>query len=319
MKNRKQKSGLIVFIIIVVAAIILGALRITGTLGSPNKSESPSNLFAFGKNKGYIAELHIEGVIQSENQTYNQKWLLETIKDLKLDKRNKGMAIFIESPGGTVYESDEAYLALQDYKTSGKPVYVYQGKLCASGGYYISCAAKKIYANRNTLTGSIGVISGSSFDLTELMKNLGIKSETIHSGKNKNMFSPTEPVTQEQRDIMQSISDETYEQFTTIVSMSRNIPMNDLKKIADGRVYSAHQALRNGLIDSVSTWDNMIKDMKDNEFEGQDLKIVVYTYQKQPTVRDMLMGKTSAESPVAEALGTLLSESKIQYPAYLYR
>ena len=85
-----------------------------------------------------------------------------------------GIAVFIDSPGGTVYEADEAYLALQDYKTTGKPVYVYQGKLAASGGYYISCAAKKIYANRNSLTGSIGVISGSSYDLTGLFEKLGI-------------------------------------------------------------------------------------------------------------------------------------------------
>lgn len=319
MKNRKQKTGLIVFIIILVAALLLGGLKTAGVIGNPEKkSFTPAETFAFG-NKGYIAELHIEGVIQSENQTYNQKWLLETIKSLKEDKRNKGIALFIESPGGTVYEADEAYLALQDYKTSGKPVYAYQGKLAASGGYYISCAAKKIYANRNTLTGSIGVITGSSYDLTGLLKNLGIKSETIHSGKNKNMFSPTEPVTQEQRDIMQSISDETYEQFTTIVAMSRNIPINDVKTLADGRIYTAHQALRNGLIDAVGPWENMINDMKEKEFEGQNLKVINYSYQKQPTFRDMIMGKTSVESPVSEALETLLSESKIQYPAYLYR
>ena len=74
---------------------------------------------------------------------------------MKYDKSNKGIALFIDSPGGGVYESDETYLALQGYKTTGKPVYVYQGVLAASGGYYISCAGNKIYAHSNTLTLSI--------------------------------------------------------------------------------------------------------------------------------------------------------------------
>ena len=284
MKNKKQNIGLIVFICIIAFAIVCGILKLFYPKNNA-ESKPEHQTFVFRKPaKNYVAALYIDGVIQEENQTYNQKWLLETIKKLKTDKKNMGIAVFIDSPGGTVYEADEAYLALQDYKTTGKPVYVYQGKLAASGGYYISCAAKKIYANRNSLTGSIGVITGSSYDMTGLFEKLGIKSETIHSGKNKNMFSTNEPVTEEQRKIMQSISDECYEQFTSIVAMSRNIPINDVKVLADGRIYTASQALKNGLIDAVDSWENMLKNMSEAEFDGKEYQIVDFKYMKKPQI-----------------------------------
>lgn len=319
MKNKKQNIGLIVFIVIVVFAVVCGFFRIFSQKKSNSESKSVSYNFVLGKPaKNYIAALYIEGVIQEENQTYNQKWILETIKNLKNDKKNMGIAVFIDSPGGTVYEADEAYLALQDYKTTGKPVYVYQGKLAASGGYYISCAAKKIYANRNSLTGSIGVISGISYDLTGLFEKLGIKSETIHSGKNKNMLNMNEPVSDEQRKIMQSISDECYEQFTSIVAMSRNIPINDVKTLADGRIYTANQALKNGLIDAVDSWENMLKNMKEAEFEGNEYNVIDYRYEKSANLYDILLGKVFSAVPAAKIFEGISQEAAIQYPAYLY-
>lgn len=319
MKNKKQKSGFIVFIIILAFAAACGIFRLINSSNSSTKGLSENQKIVLRNHtKNYIAALYIEGVIQEENQTYNQKWLLETINKLKDDKKNVGIAVFINSPGGTVYEADEAYLALQNYKTSGKPVYIYQGKLAASGGYYISCAANKIYANRNTLTGSIGVITGSSYDLTGLFEKLGIKSETVHSGKNKNMFSTNEPVTEEQRKIMQSISDECYEQFAGIVAMSRNIPINDVRKLADGRLYTAHQALKNGLIDSVDTWENMIKTMQENEFEGKDYSLVDFKYEKSLNLYDFLLGKTLSSVPAAKIANEIAQKTEIQYPAYLY-
>lgn len=319
MKNKKQKAGLVIFIIIIIFAILCGIFRLLNSKNS-NKNELPANQkIVFGKtSKDYIAALYIEGVIQEANQTYNQKWLLNTISTLKNDKKNKGIAIFINSPGGTVYEADEAYLALQDYKTSGKPIYVYQGKLAASGGYYISCAAKKIYANRNTLTGSIGVISGSSYDLTGLFEKIGIKSETIHSGKNKNMFNANEPVTDEQRKIMQSISDECYEQFAGIVAMSRNIPINDVRVLADGRIYTANQALKNGLIDNIDSWENMLKAMSENEFGGKQYKTVDFKYEKEKNLYQILMEKTFSTVPAAKLIDDIAQKTEIQYPAYLY-
>lgn len=315
--NKNKKSGLVVLILVIVLTLLCGAVNLLG-LKDGHKGSNQKIKKNFGHND-YIAALHIEGTIQAENLTYNQEWLLDTIKSLKEDNNNKAIALFINSPGGTVYEADEAYLALQDYKTSGKPVYAYQGQLAASGGYYISCAADKIYANRNTLTGSIGVITGSSFDVTGLLNNLGIKSETIHTGANKNMFNFNEPVTPEQRKIMQSISDECYEQFVGIVSASRKLSLKETKSLADGRIYTANQALKNGLIDGIDTWEGMISNLTNDKLEGKKTKVVDYSYEKNKTFKDVLFGKTNQKSTIESFISELSAESKIQYPAYLYK
>lgn len=313
--NKNKKAGLIVLLIVIIGALFCAFVNISSL--SPNKK---GNIKPKGSRHGeYIAALYIEGTIQEENNTYNQEWLLDTIASLKQDQNNKAIAIFMNSPGGSVYEADEAYLALQDYRTSGKPVYVYQGQMAASGGYYISCAGEKIYANRNTLTGSIGVIFGKSIDITGLLNNLGIKSETIHSGTNKNMFSFDEPVTAEQRKIMQSIADECYEQFVGIVANSRKMPVSKVKELADGRIYTANQALKNGLIDGISSWDDMLTTLKDDKFDGKNIKVVEYSYERNKNFREILFGKSNQKEPVSSILDEISSESKIRYPAYLYK
>ena len=239
----------------------------------------------------FIAALYIEGTISEANQSYNQKWLMNTIQSLKKNNKNAALAVFINSPGGAVYQADEVYLALTDYKTTGRPVYVYQGPMAASGGYYISCAGNKIYANRNTLTGCIGVIMGSSYDLTGLFEKLGIKSTTIHSGKNKNMMNFNEPFTDEQKAIMQSMCDECYDQFVSIVAKNRGIQYNTCCKLSDGRLYSAKQALELRLVDAIDSWDNMLRDLAENELKKPGIKVNTFKYQKKQTFYDVLTGK----------------------------
>ena len=163
--------------------------------------------------------------------------------------------------------------------------------MAASGAYYISCAADKIYANRNALIGSIGVICGASMDFTDFMNNLGIKSKTFHSGKNKTMMNYNEPLTEEQITIMQSICDNAYEQFTGIVAAGRNLSMEQTTKLSDGRIYTAKQGLENGLVDAVDSWENMIRNMKDTEFEGKDLSVTEFNYEREPSLSDFIMGK----------------------------
>ena len=332
--KKSFKSGLIVLILIILVAAGFTVKTIydsnnpviTVSYASRGNVSNYDPKVAKPYKHEYISALYIEGTIQQESQDYSQSWLLETIYKLKDDDKNVGLAIYIDSPGGAVYQADEAYLALMDYKTSGKPVYVYQGPMAASGGYYISCAGDKIYANRNTLTGCIGVIFGSSYDLTGLFDKLGIKSETIHSGTNKNMFNYNEPVTYEQRAIMQSISDECYEQFVSIVAKSRDMDFNAAVKLSDGRLYTAKQALENGLIDKVDSWDGMIKDFSENELDKPGIKVVTFKKERKTTMMDYITGisKQFATSKAASALG--LPESVINdindkdlVPMYLYK
>lgn len=270
-----------------------------------------------------IARIKIEGMIQKEGETYNQKWLLETIEKLAKDKKNCAIILYIDSPGGSVYESDEAYLAIKKYKEETKrPVYAYFASLAASGGYYIGCSADKIIANRNTMTGSIGVIAARFVDLSEPMKKYGIKSETIHSGRNKIMGSVTEPVTDEQRQIMQSISDECYEQFTAIVAESRRLDIAKVKEIADGRVYSASQAKNLGLVDEIASFDEAVEMLKEKEFGDKEFNAEVrkYDLKQKRSLKKLLTGASSLMGVESAELVTIknLLEKKVDYPAFLY-
>ena len=269
----------------------------------------------------YIAKIFITGVIQEENKTYSQKWLLNTISALEKDDNNKGIILFIDSPGGSVYESDEAYLALLQYQKSNKPVWAYMGSLAASGGYYISCGAQYICANRNTLTGSIGVIAGESVDLTELMANLGIKSKTFTAGRNKNMLNYNSSLTEEHEQIMQSIADECYEQFTSIVALNRKIPIRDVKELADGRIYTAKQALNLKLIDKICNFDEAVTEMK-SKLNMENINVIDYQYSPKLSWYDFLSNAFANINPLAQTTESKvldLISSNIKYPAYIYR
>lgn len=277
--------------------------------------------------KEFIAAVYLEGVIEERNQDYDQKWLMDTIKSLKNNKRNVAIALYVDSPGGSVYCADEVYLALQDYKTSGKPVYVYQGPMSASGGYYISCAGDAIYANRNTLTGCIGVIFGQSVDITGLLEKVGIKSKTFHSGRNKTMLSPDEPLTKEQEEIMQSMCDEAYKQFVTIVANNRDMTYDQAAELSDGRLYSANQALQNGLIDGIDSWENMITILAEDVLHKPGITVAEFKKEKDkmPSVLDFVFTSISniQEQSAAAKLGLPPAVLKTlefdSYPAYLYQ
>ncbi len=273
-----------------------------------------------------IAEIHIEGVIEKENATYNQKWLLETIEKVTDDKRNVAIILFIDSPGGGVYQSDEVYKAILNYKEETKrPVYAYFASLAASGGYYIGCSADKIIANRNTLTGSIGVIAGNFTDATKLLEKIGVKSETIHAGKNKTMGSITTPITDEQRAIMQSIADECYNQFVDIVSESRHLDRETIVKYADGRIYTAKQAKEAGLIDEIAFYEQVEEILKETEFKDKKYKAEIKKFEvkQKKGIRKLLEGTTGRAFvlPQGESLFSALNEElkSLPFPAWYWK
>lgn len=289
----------------------------SGTVGkliNIARGKNQSSPITKNLNKPYISVIYITGVISEENKTYNQKWLLRQIKKAKNDPKNRGILLNINSPGGTVYESDEAYLSLMEYKASTqRPVFAFFGALAASGGYYIGCAADTIFANRNTLTGSIGVIAGQSIDATGLLDKIGIKMNTITAGRNKNMGNYNQPLTDEQRAIMQSIADEAYEQFTGIVADSRGMSISAVKVLADGRIYTAAQAQKNGLIDEVCSFEDAKSNIKDyfaeddEDQKGESVNFVEYKYRYEENWMSLFSGAASfvknPEASVYELLG----------------
>ena len=212
----------------------------------------------------YVGVLHIEGTISSsmdtsllyaESSVYNQEYILSCIEEMKYDDENRGILLYINSPGGEMYAGDDVYHALMEYKEeTGRPIYAYFAETAASGGYYIAMAADEIFAHRMTLTGSIGVTYGTHIDLSGLCEKLGITTEELASGDNKAMGSYFSPLTDEQREIYHSLLAEYKGFFIDVIEKGRGLSKEEILPLADGRVFSAKQALENGLIDGISSF-----------------------------------------------------------------
>lgn len=215
----------------------------------------------------YIDVITVSGTITSQapsslfdTVSYDHAFLLDSIDALMEDDSNRALLLAVDSPGGGVYETDELYLKLMEYReVTGRPIYAYFGSSAASGGYYISMAAEKIYANRNTVTGSIGVITGTYMNVSGLMEKLGISTTDIVSGRNKAMGSSYQEMTDEQRAILQAYVDEAFEQFVGIVAEGRpKLSEERIRELADGRIYTARQAAENGLIDGIGSFEDTL-------------------------------------------------------------
>ncbi len=212
----------------------------------------------------FMAVIDIYGTIQATPETaadifsgnyiaYDHSYYMNLVNILMDEPGCKGIILDVDSPGGTVYESDEFYLKLMEYKAvTGNPIYAYFRSTACSGAYYIAMAADEIYANRNCTTGSIGVIM-STYNLSGLFEKVGIEEIAITSGENKAMGSVGSDFTDEQRAIYQAIVDESYNQFVDIICTGRNMDKATVKVYADGRIYTATQAKERNLIDEVCT------------------------------------------------------------------
>lgn len=269
-----KKKQIIGMIIAAVLFIVIGVTSVLTNTYSDNKAEqmeemlagiSQETKYSDVPNENYIAVVRVSGTIQEQTETglfdtdsgYRHLDTLDYIDYLMDDPDNQGILLYVDSPGGTVYESEELYLKLQEYKEyTGCPIWCYMAHYAASGGYLISMSADKIYANPNTTTGSIGVIM-SGYDMTGLYEKLGIRYVSITSGENKD----SSQMTDEQIAIYQSQVDEFYERFVDIVEDGRGMTEEEVKKLADGRTYTAKQAQENGLIDEISLFDDMTDEM----------------------------------------------------------
>ncbi|WP_066258154.1 signal peptide peptidase SppA [Neobacillus drentensis] len=220
-----------------------------------------------------IVILDVNGVIQDTGETgsflqssgYNHQDFMKKLNYIKEDDSVKGIIIKVNSPGGGVVESAEIHDKLAEIqKKSKKPVYISMGSMAASGGYYISTAAKRIYASPETMTGSLGVIM-EGINYEGLADKYGVDFVTIKSGKHKDIMSPTRKMTEEERQILQSMINNSYQGFVKVISEGRNLPVNQVKKIADGRVYDGRQAKDLHLIDGFGYLDDVINLMKKQE------------------------------------------------------
>lgn len=299
------KKGIIVFIIIVICIVLLGVgcEHVVFSLFSRGNKEEDYNF-----SDKYIGVLEVNGVMGEEGigSLYNQKWLLDRLDQMSRDGKNRGLILSINTPGGEVYSVDELYLKVREYKeTTGRPVYTYMRNMAASGGYYLAMASDRIYANRNTWTGSIGVTVGTIVDVSGFLDKMGVKTVTITSGANKAMGSGTEPLTAEQKAIYQGLVDDAFEQFVSIVGEGRHMDEATVKKLADGRVYTARQALANGLIDDIGTLKDAVSGMA-KEYGLGKCHYHIMSYKPVTGIWSLLTGKEGGKSDGTEA-GMILS------------
>ena len=217
--------------------------------------------------------------------------VVEQLRKAGQDAMVKAVVLRVDSPGGSVVASDEIYhgiLALADRK----PVVVSMGEMAASGGYYIACAADKIVANPTTLTGSIGVIATVP-NVEGLMGKIGVEMVIIKSGALKDELSPYREMTTEERALWQGIIDEAYEQFVGLVAQGREMGVEEVRELADGRVYTGRQAQELGLVDELGNLPQAI-DLA-SELGGIVGTPRIVEYRRPPTLFEVLMGVLTRE------------------------
>ena len=251
--------------------------------------------------KDSFSVIKIEGTIAGDRAFgeagYDHQGTVSYIANLTDNPYDRGILLYMNTPGGTVYHSDELYLTLLDYKAkTGRPVYVYMAETCASGGYYISVAADRLYANRITVTGSIGVFS-TLLDTSELFDKLGVRTILLDTGEHKGVGTMGVEITPAQAAVMQSMIDEYYDLFVDLIANGRNMDNTTVRGLADGRIYTARQALDLGLIDEICSWEKALLD-----FEGVTGAAAHYPYLIIETpLFGQILARISGDFPNTEA------------------
>jgi protease-4 len=238
-----------------------------------------------------VAVLPITGLIADSESTIDQ------LKKFAKDDSIKAIVLRINSPGGGVGPSQEIHEEVK--KLNGKKVVVASmGALAASGGYYIACAAQKIYANPGTITGSIGVIM-QFVTVKDLIEKIGLKGMVVKSGAFKDIGSPLREMKAEERDLLQGVIDNVHSQFIVAVAEGRKMERESVAKLADGRIFSGEQAKSLGLVDALGNLEDAVTEAgKLAKIEGEPR--VVTPPKKKLSILELL--KEEAKSIIGDKL-----------------
>lgn len=236
-----------------------------------------------GTGKAKVLLIEISGMISSqENEGFRTApSMIASVKEqltrAAKDEKVKAVVLRINTPGGTVTASDIIYHELKTFKTNRKiPIIASIMDLGTSGGYYIAAAADTVLAHPSSVTGSIGVIM-LTVNARGLLEKVGVEATAVTSGPRKDMGSPFRTMTIEERAIFQGLIDSFYQRFLNIVQEGRvNLQMEQIKRLADGRIYTGEQAKAAGLIDEIGYLEDAIAVAK-KKAGLTDARIVTYT------------------------------------------
>jgi protease-4 len=238
------------------------------------------------------------GVVPVEGVIRNSRDIVRQLDEYGKDSRIKAVVVRIDSPGGGVTPAQEIFEAVAALKKK-KKVVASLGTLAASGGYLVACAADRIVANPGTLTGSISTIMHFA-NAEELLKKIGLRSSVVKSGRFKDVGSPTRPMSEDEKAMLQSIVDDTYDQFLDVVAQGRRISKEEVRKLADGRLFTGRQAQKLGLVDDLGDMSSAVRLAGSLAgIEGEPK--VVYPAKKKSTFLELL---------VQQAVSSLVAELK---------
>lgn len=236
---------------IVIGVIVLATLALLFTLSVQVARLILGDGPAVGTGEG-VGYVEVKGPILESEETVKQ------LNELRKKSNVKAVVLRIESPGGVIGPSQEIYDAVK--KLAGtKKVVVSMGSVAASGGYHVAIPAAVIYANPGTITGSIGVLMKLS-NVEGLLDKVGMKAFTLKSGKFKDAGSPVRELTAEDRALLQGVIDNLHDQFVKAVAEARKLPVEEVRKLADGRVYTGEQAVALKLVDRLGTLEDAVEE-----------------------------------------------------------
>lgn len=313
-------GGLVALGLVGLAIVAIVLILAAGTPTAPAVYEEE---YVSGDGSDKIVAVPVEGEITSSDDTLGgtqptatPEGLADALRQAADDTSVAAVVLEINSPGGGVTASDEMHQSILDFKkNTGKPVVVSMGDTAASGGYYISTAADRIVANETTLTGSLGVIFELN-NFSEAAHRYGIKQVVIKSGKYKDIGNAFREMKPEEREIFQSIVDDSYSEFVDVISEGRDIPKDRVREIADGRPYSGSQAKELGLVDSFGDLDEASA-IAGKLARTKDITVVRYV--QEPTLVETLLARLAPQKPQAQQIMDAAGLNLEPKPYYLYR
>jgi len=284
--NRIVRTSAWPILLCIVMAIAIGACTPPSLLITPVSSRRElvetelSRDAAFTRSK--IALIDVSGVIQNAASSsffsdgeHAVSLFVEQLDKARRDPAVKAVVLRINSPGGTVVASELMHDEISEFRRGGKPVIAVMMDVAASGGYYIACACDEIYAQPSTITGSIGVVM-LLVDVSGTMMKIGLKADAITSGPHKDTGSPFRAMRPEERELFEKIVQDMYGRFVKVVDEGRpKLDEAAVRKLADGRVYTASQALEAGLIDRIATLRDAIAAAKERA-GAKSARVVAY-------------------------------------------
>jgi protease-4 len=258
--RRRLRRRLVLWRVIACLAVIIALLALV--LGS-------SGFESFKKHRDHIARMRISGMITGDQPT------LDLLKEIAESESARALIIRLDTPGGTTAGSEALYEAIREV-SKGRPVVAVMDTMAASGGYITAIAADHIVARGNTITGSIGVIFQWA-EVSKLLDTLGVRMDEIKSGDLKAEPSPFKPLTDKARGVANAIVQDSFRWFTGLVDERRNLPLDRVLVLSDGRVYTGRQALAEKLVDDIGGEEKAIDWLVKDKKIAADLEVVEWS------------------------------------------